>query len=143
MQSRPPAGTPDRNHYGGDGSLDRAQTLLPQMSGSFFSLSPRVWGLIRGHTALMSLHRSSTPGSRTRPSPPAGTTCSILARLKISEKQVERVTERIGQERLEQRDAQVQAFLEVTRDGEVRRGGGSSPGLGGGADGWGTASDPR
>jgi len=36
-----------------------------------------------------------------------------LARLKISEKQVERVTERIGQERFEQRDAQVQAFLEL------------------------------
>jgi hypothetical protein len=36
-----------------------------------------------------------------------------LARLKISEKQVERVTERIGQERVEQRDAQVQAFLKL------------------------------
>src|SRR5262249_31270767 len=35
-----------------------------------------------------------------------------LARLKISEKQVERVTERIGQERLEQRAAGVQTFLE-------------------------------
>ena len=34
-----------------------------------------------------------------------------LARLKISEKQVERVTERIGQERVEQREKQVQAFL--------------------------------
>jgi hypothetical protein len=33
-----------------------------------------------------------------------------LARLKISEKQVERVTERIGQERVDQRDGQVQAF---------------------------------
>jgi hypothetical protein len=36
-----------------------------------------------------------------------------LARLKISEKQVERVTERIGHERLDQRDAEVQAFLEL------------------------------
>ncbi len=36
-----------------------------------------------------------------------------LARLKISEKQVERVTERIGRERLDQRDAEVQAFLEL------------------------------
>ena len=36
-----------------------------------------------------------------------------LARLKISEKQVERVTERIGQERVEQRGAQVQAFLKL------------------------------
>jgi hypothetical protein len=34
-----------------------------------------------------------------------------LARLKISEKQVERVTERIGQERVDQRENQVQAFL--------------------------------
>jgi len=34
-----------------------------------------------------------------------------LARLKISAKQVERVTERIGQERVDQRDRQVQAFL--------------------------------
>ena len=34
-----------------------------------------------------------------------------LARLKISEKQVERVTKRIGQERVEQREKQVQAFL--------------------------------
>ncbi|MGB2609712.1 MAG: hypothetical protein WBC80_12110, partial [Isosphaeraceae bacterium] len=34
-----------------------------------------------------------------------------LARLKISEKQVERVTERIGQERVDQREKQVQAFL--------------------------------
>ena len=34
-----------------------------------------------------------------------------LARLKISEKQVERVTERIGQERVDQRDSQVQAFV--------------------------------
>jgi len=33
-----------------------------------------------------------------------------LARLKIPEKQVERVTERIGRERVDQRDAQVQAF---------------------------------
>jgi hypothetical protein len=33
-----------------------------------------------------------------------------LARLKISGKQVERVTERIGQERVDQRDSQVQAF---------------------------------
>jgi hypothetical protein len=46
------------------------------MSGGFFSLSPGVWGLIRGPTALRSCIRSSTPGSRTRPSPPAGTTCS-------------------------------------------------------------------
>ncbi len=36
-----------------------------------------------------------------------------LARLKISEKQVERVTERIGQERVGQRGAQVQAFLKL------------------------------
>jgi hypothetical protein len=36
-----------------------------------------------------------------------------LARLPISAKQVERVTERIGQERIEQRDAQVRAFLEL------------------------------
>ena len=36
-----------------------------------------------------------------------------LARLKISEKQVERVTERLGQERVEQRGAQVQAFLKL------------------------------
>lgn len=36
-----------------------------------------------------------------------------LARLKVSEKQVERVTERIGRERLEQRDAEVQAFHEL------------------------------
>jgi hypothetical protein len=36
-----------------------------------------------------------------------------LARLKISEKQVERVTERIGRERLDQRAAEVQAFLEL------------------------------
>ena len=36
-----------------------------------------------------------------------------LARLKISEKQVERATERIGQERVEQRGAQVQAFLKL------------------------------
>jgi hypothetical protein len=35
-----------------------------------------------------------------------------LARLRITEKQVERVTERIGGERREQRDASVQAFLE-------------------------------
>jgi hypothetical protein len=34
-----------------------------------------------------------------------------LARLKISEKQVERVTERIGQERVDQRASQVQAFV--------------------------------
>ena len=34
-----------------------------------------------------------------------------LARLKISEKQVERVSERIGQERVDQRQNQVQAFL--------------------------------
>ena len=34
-----------------------------------------------------------------------------LARLRITEKQVERVTERIGGERREQRDASVQAFL--------------------------------
>jgi hypothetical protein len=34
-----------------------------------------------------------------------------LARVKISEKQVERVSERIGQERVDQRDKQVQAFL--------------------------------
>jgi hypothetical protein len=33
-----------------------------------------------------------------------------LARLKIPEKQMERVTERIGRERVDQRDAQVQAF---------------------------------
>jgi hypothetical protein len=36
-----------------------------------------------------------------------------LARLKIPEKQVERVTERIGQERVEQRATEVQAFLEL------------------------------
>ena len=36
-----------------------------------------------------------------------------LARLKISEKQVERVTERLGQERVEQHGAQVQAFLKL------------------------------
>jgi hypothetical protein len=36
-----------------------------------------------------------------------------LARLKVSEKQVERVTERIGQERLDQRQAKVQAFLQL------------------------------
>jgi hypothetical protein len=34
-----------------------------------------------------------------------------LARLKITEKQVERVTERIGQERVDQRDSPVQAFV--------------------------------
>ncbi|MBV8267451.1 MAG: hypothetical protein JO252_14095 [Planctomycetaceae bacterium] len=34
-----------------------------------------------------------------------------LARLKISEKQVERLTKRIGQERVDQRQSQVQAFL--------------------------------
>ena len=48
----------------------------PTMSGGFFSLSPRVWGLT---TASYSPHvraRSSTPGSRTRRSPPAGTICS-------------------------------------------------------------------
>jgi hypothetical protein len=36
-----------------------------------------------------------------------------LAGLKVPEKQVERVTERIGQERLDQRDAQTQAFLKL------------------------------
>lgn len=36
-----------------------------------------------------------------------------LARLEVSEKQVERVTERIGQERLDQRAAEVQAFREL------------------------------
>jgi hypothetical protein len=36
-----------------------------------------------------------------------------LARLKISEKQVERVTERIGGERLDQRNAEVQAFRKL------------------------------
>jgi hypothetical protein len=36
-----------------------------------------------------------------------------LARLDISEKQVERVTERIGQERVDQRQSQVQAFLDL------------------------------
>jgi hypothetical protein len=36
-----------------------------------------------------------------------------LARLKIPEKQVERVTERIGRERLDQRAAEVQAFREL------------------------------
>ena len=36
-----------------------------------------------------------------------------LARLEISEKQVERVTERIGQERVDQRHGQVQAFLDL------------------------------
>jgi hypothetical protein len=36
-----------------------------------------------------------------------------LARLKIPEKQVERVTERIGRERLEQRDESVRAFVEL------------------------------
>ena len=38
---------------------------------------------------------------------------SNLARLEISEKQVERVTERIGQERVDQRHGQVQAFLDL------------------------------
>ena len=66
---------------------------------------------------------------------------SNLARLEISEKQVERVTERIGQERVDQREKQVQAFLALPNDGEVRHAGGSSPRLGGGVDGWGTASD--
>ncbi len=37
----------------------------------------------------------------------------VLAGLKISEKQVERLTKSIGQERLEQRTAEVQAFLEL------------------------------
>ena len=36
-----------------------------------------------------------------------------LAGLKVSEKQVERLTERIGQERLDQREAEVEAFLEL------------------------------
>jgi hypothetical protein len=36
----------------------------------------------------------------------------VLAGLKIPEKQVERLTKSIGQERLEQRESQVQAFLE-------------------------------
>ena len=36
-----------------------------------------------------------------------------LARLKISEKQVERVSKRIGQERVDQRAKQVQAFLDL------------------------------
>jgi hypothetical protein len=36
-----------------------------------------------------------------------------LARLDIAEKQVERLTERIGRERVDQRDGQVQAFLEL------------------------------
>jgi hypothetical protein len=38
---------------------------------------------------------------------------SNLARLDIPEKQVERVTERIGQERVDQRRGQVEAFLEL------------------------------
>ena len=37
----------------------------------------------------------------------------VLAGLKIPEKQVERLTQRIGHERLEQRAAQVQAFLDL------------------------------
>jgi hypothetical protein len=37
----------------------------------------------------------------------------VLAGLKIPEKQVERLTKSIGQERLEQRESQVQAFLEL------------------------------
>lgn len=36
-----------------------------------------------------------------------------LARLDVAEKQVERVTERIGQERVDQRDGEVRAFLEM------------------------------
>ena len=67
--------TPGRHHHCGDGSLDRAGTLLPQMSGGFFSLSPGVWGLTRAATALMSKSRSSTQGCTTRRLPLAARIC--------------------------------------------------------------------
>ena len=76
-RSKPgPPANPGRHHHGGDGALDRAATLLPRLSGGFFSLSRGGLGLIGGPTAPMSSVRSSTPACRTRHSPPAGTTCS-------------------------------------------------------------------
>jgi len=70
-----PARTTGHHHHRGDGSMERAQTLLPPMSGRFFSLSPRRWGLTTALTAPMSCVRSSTPGSRTRRLPPVRPIC--------------------------------------------------------------------
>ena len=83
------------------------------MSGGFFSLSPRVWELTRAPIVPHVLRQIVYAGVQNTSFAAGRDDLLNLARLKISEKQVERVTERIGQERVEQRDAQVQAFLKL------------------------------
>jgi hypothetical protein len=73
--SRSPRRTTGRHHHGGDGPLDRAQTVLPPMSGRFFSLSPSL--------GIDQLVQPSCPAAdRLRRGPehrlrPAGTICGI------------------------------------------------------------------
>ena len=103
--------TTSRDHHGGPGLLARAQALLPQVSGSFFSLRLRPWGLTKAHYSPHVLHTIVYAGVQNTSFAEGSRDLQVLAGLTISEKQVERLTKSIGRERVDQREREVEAFL--------------------------------
>ena len=77
---------------------------------AFFPLSPRAWALTRAKPVRASLAKITYAGTAGRSFAEGSLLLDQLADLPTPEKQVERVTRRIGAERVAEREAAVAAF---------------------------------
>ena len=133
-----------RANAGRRGRMVRAGRLLSPLPAGFFSLSPRAWASTRLRPARRCSRRSSTPASPAAPSPRPAQPLQRLADLRVGAKQVERLTEGIGAERVAQRDAAVAAFEALPLvEKFAAPAGRDAAGPGGGHGRWRPAADPR
>src|SRR5262249_50203422 len=79
-------------------------------AGGLFSPQSKSLGIDQSETSPALLQKVTYPGTAGRSSAEASATLHHLADLAVDPKQVERVTERIGAERVAERDAQAAAF---------------------------------
>jgi hypothetical protein len=79
--------------------------------GGLFSPQSKSLGIDQGETSPALLAKITVAGTASRSFAEGSTLLEQLADLRVSEKQVERVTRRIGAERVAERDAAVTAFV--------------------------------
>ena len=92
--------------------LNPAKSAKPELSaGQLFSPQSRALGINQGNYNPEVLKTIVYAGTQFASFAQGSAAFEALGGLNISTKQVERVTERIGQERIEQHDQAVQAFL--------------------------------
>ena len=93
------------------GAAERARVLLPRLSPGFFSLGPKALGLdVDYDYSPTALKKVVYAGTQATSFPQGSRDLKELAELDISAERVRRATERIGKERVAERDAQAAAY---------------------------------